>query len=301
MLGDIRVTRVEEDVRPGGEAHEFFAPYCREELEPYLHWLAPKYFSLELNKPISSVHTWVIRTPSQVILLDTCTGNHKDRPGYPRFHMLNTPYLDRLRVAGVTPEEVDIVFCSHLHADHVGWNTQLLDGRWVPTFPNAKYLMSRKDYEYSVQIAHDETAMQSRRNTYFDSVLPVVEAGQAIFVDGHEELDHGLVLRPAPGHTPGQTRLDLTSGSRMACFCGDVLHNPLQVPLWQWSTSACADPVESARSRRAVLEHCVETGAMLMPAHFAHPYSAYIQAAGDSFGILWPNRPGALRGDSTPA
>ena len=86
----------------------------------------------------------------------------------------------------------------------------------------------------------------------------------------------------------------------MACSCGDVLHNPLQVPLWHWSTSACADPAEAALSRRDILEHCVETGAMLMPAHFAHPYSAYIQSVGDTFGILWPNRPGALRSESTP-
>lgn len=293
LIGDVRVTRVEEEVRPSFQPRDWFLDYNQDELAAHLDWLAPNFFSTESGRVISSVHTWVLRTPARTILVDTCTGNHKDRPDWPLFHMLDTPYLERLRAAGVAPEEVDLVLCTHLHVDHVGWNTRLEDGRWVPTFPNANYLVSRKDYEHYARLAADPDTKALTRNTFNDSVLPIVEAGLAMFIDGNEELAEGLQLRPATGHTPGQVRLDLTSGGRMASFCGDVLHHPLQVPLWHWRSAVCSDPDRARETRREVLTHCAETGALLLPAHFAAPYGGYVARRNGSFAITWPDTPGA--------
>jgi glyoxylase-like metal-dependent hydrolase (beta-lactamase superfamily II) len=299
MIGDIRVTRVEEMVRPVARPQDWYKDYNEEELAPHLPWLAPTYYSNELGRLISSIHTWVLRTSKQTILIDTCTGNHKDRPGWPGFHMLETPYLDRLRAAGVAPEEVDVVLCTHLHVDHVGWNTRLENGQWVPTFPNAKYLMSRADHAYYATAAANPDTKALTRNTYNDSVLPVVEAALAVFVEGNEEIDTGLTMTPAAGHTPGQVRLNLDSAGRLACFCGDVLHHPLQVPLWHWRTNVCVDPDKARDTRRDVLAHCAESGALLLPAHFADPHGGYVTERAGRFELHWPHTPGARRQDST--
>ena len=112
------------------------------------HWLAPSYYQPESGRLIASIHSWLLRTGKHTILVDACSGNHKPRPGMPRFDMLNSKYLERLREAGVEPEEIDFVMCTHLHVDHVGWNTRLENGKWVPTFPNAKYVMSRTDHDF---------------------------------------------------------------------------------------------------------------------------------------------------------
>lgn len=285
MIGDVRVTRIEEMVGPIVSPREWFIDFDERELAPHLPWLAPRYYEPASGRMISSIHSWVLRTRGRVILIDTCTGNHKPRPGWDAFHMLNTPYLERLRAAGIAPEEVDVVLCTHLHVDHVGWNTRLDNGRWVPTFPNAKYLMSRADHGYFAEAARDPATVEINRNTYNDSVLPVVEAALAVMVDGTEELDVGLQLAPAPGHTPGQVRLDLSSGGQRAMFCGDVLHHPLQAPLWRWRTRVCSDPDLARETRRDVLAHCAEHNVLLLPAHFPEPHGAYVKARGDEFEI----------------
>ena len=287
MIGDIRLTRVEEMCKPLHHPKDRYIDYDAEELAPHLDWLAPTFHDRSNGFNVISVHSWVLRLNGRTILVDTCTGNHKDRPGWQAFHKLDTPYLDRLRAAGVEPEEVDVVLCTHLHIDHIGWNTRLENGRWVPTFPNAKYVMSRTDLEFFETAARSgsELVPEAARFGYFDSVLPVVESGQVLLVEGSEELDHGLTLSPAPGHSPGQIRLDVQSNGQRACLCGDVMHHPLQVPLWRWRTFVCVDPVKAVETRREVLEHCVERDAMLLPAHFAAPYGGHITAKGDDFAI----------------
>ncbi len=142
-IGETSVTRVYESAGPGFPAQHLLPDWDPKVLEEHGTWLSPNYYEAATGKFISSIHSWVIRTKHHTILVDTCCGNGKDRPGFERFHMLNTPYLDRPAAAGVKPEEVDYVLCTHLHVDHVGWNTKLLDGRWVPTFPNAKYVFSK--------------------------------------------------------------------------------------------------------------------------------------------------------------
>src|SRR5262249_44915004 len=155
------------------------------------------------------------------ILLDTCGGNHKTRPWSPRFHMRDTPYMSRLAEAGVSPDEIDIVMCTHLHADHVGWNTVQRNGRWVPTFPNAKYLFARKELAGLNASGNTGAAREPRSIMYDDSVLPVVEAGQAVLVDDGYAIDDAMTVRAAPGHTPGHVSVMLHDGDKRAVFCGD--------------------------------------------------------------------------------
>jgi glyoxylase-like metal-dependent hydrolase (beta-lactamase superfamily II) len=287
MIGNVRVTRIEELLGPGFPAPAFFPDYNAEEFERQLGWLAPRYYEKESGRLVSSIHSWLVRTPHQVILIDACSGNDKERPGMPRFDRLDTPYLDRLRAAGVAPEEVDLVLCTHLHVDHVGWNTRLENGRWVPTFPRAKYLMSRIEHQFWSDAAAAPDADLLVRNVYSDSVLPVVESGKSVMIDGAHDLDNGLVIQPAPGHTPGQYRVDLASGGRAAIFSGDALHNPVQVPLWRWNSCFCEDREQARATRHELLSQCAERRALLLPAHFAEPYAGYVTARGDGFELAF--------------
>ena len=302
QIGDVRVTRVEEQMGPGFPAKDFFPEFEAETFAAEQGWLAPSYYQPESGRLIASIHSWLVRTGKYTILIDSCSGNHKPRPGMPRFDMLNTKYLDRLREAGVEPEEIDFVMCTHLHVDHVGWNTKLENGKWVPTFPKAKYVMSRTDHDHWAAVAKRPDSVPYEVNTYNDSVLPIVEAKMAEFVAGGEHAMCGcLRIKPAPGHTPGQIRFDLDSRGKRAIFPGDALHNPVQVPLWKWNSRFCDDrdqardgrrrgvvPGDQARqTRNTLLGDCVEQGALLMPAHFAPPHAAYVKARGERFELDW--------------
>jgi len=187
----------------------------------------------------------------------------------------------------VQPEEIDFVMCTHLHVDHVGWNTRLENGKWVPTFPNARYVMSRTDHDHWSALAKKPDTEAYQVNTYNDSVLPVVEARKAEFVSGEHAMCGCFKLKPTPGHTPGQMRVDLESKGKRAIFAGDALHNPVQVPLWKWNSVFCEDRDRARQSRNTLLGDCVEQGALLMPAHFAPPHAAYVKAKGDRFELDW--------------
>ena len=284
-LGPASVTRIEEQLGFGSfPPQQYFSGFEREVLERHLGWLVPDHYAAAQDALITSVHSWLIRTPRHTILLDSCAGNHKDRPWWPRFHQLDTPFLERLRAAGARPEDIDIVLCTHLHADHIGWNTVLRDGRWLPTFPNAKYLFSRMENDFwdprvNVQLAEDPP----RRIAYRDSVLPVIEAGQAQLVEGSHEIDDMLLVEPAPGHTPGHVLLKLRAGAASGVFCGDVLHHPLQIYAPHWNSQFCLLPDQARATRRRVLEHCAEHGALLFPTHFGAPHVAAIASAAGGF------------------
>ena len=217
-IGAVSVTRVEEQLGFASfPPEQFLAGFERELVDRHLSWLVPHHYSPEHDRLITSIHSWLIRTERHTILLDCCGGNHKERPGYPRYHQRDFPFLARLREAGAAPEDIDIVLCTHLHADHVGWNTMLRDGRWVPTFPNARYLFSRVESEHQDprrNPAADADPLRGR--AYRDSVLPVIEAGQATLLDGTHAIEDALLVEPAPGHTPGHVLLKL-DGSGRAC------------------------------------------------------------------------------------
>ena len=244
---------------------EMYPDATREAVERHRGWLEPDSLDPESGALVMAFQSYLLRTDRLTILIDTCVGNDKNRPLRPNWHRRNWPWMDNLRACGVTPEEIDVVLCTHLHTDHVGWNTRLKDGRWTPTFPNARYLFHEKEYAYWQREYRDQEWL---RDAFEDSVLPVVEAGRAVMVAGDHEIDHGLFLEPAPGHTPGAVCLHLKDGGQHAVFCGDLMHHPLQVPEAQWSSIFCTDPDLSRRTRMAFVDRFAETDSMVLPAHF---------------------------------
>lgn len=282
-IGDVRITRIEELGGPFFVAKEFFPEYDEAVFKEHERWLVPNWYNPELGRIILAIHCWVVRTGKHTILIDTCTGNDKDRAALPPLHNLQTPWLSRLAEAGVQPEDVDFVMCTHLHYDHVGWNTRLVNGKWVPTFPNAKYLIPRGEDTFWAEAIKSLPEGDLMRNTYNDSVLPVIEAKQAVLVDGEAEILPGFKLHPTPGHSPGQVRVDLSSKDELGIFSGDVMHTPLQVLLPHWNSMFCMDREAAARSRLELLRAAVERDALVLPAHFAPPHALRIKAQGDGF------------------
>lgn len=281
-IGTATVDRVDEMAGPSFRLTTIFPDFDPTVLDRHGHWLVPHYVNAERMTVLMSLHTWIIRTGGRTILIDTCIGNHKDRMPAERWHQQDNPYLQRLAAAGVSPEEVDFVLCTHLHVDHIGWNTRLEDGRWVPTFPNARYLFSRTEYEHFLASSEGMDRM-----AFDDAIVPVVAAGQAEMTDGAHGIDGGLLIEPAPGHTPGHVTLKLESGRDAAIFTGDILHHPLQVYYPGWNSRFCALPEEARRSRRGVLDYCVDRGALLMPAHFGPPHCGHVRRDGDAYALDW--------------
>jgi len=283
-IGSVTVTRIEEQLGVTQVAPEqYLRGFERELLQRHVGWLAPSHYDPARDRFVTSIHSWLIRTNGLTVLLDCCGGNHKDRPWTPRFHQLNTPFLQRLHAAGAAPEDIDIVLCTHLHADHVGWNTMLRDGRWVPTFPKARYLFSRIDAAYWDERQNPAMAQDRRRVVYNDSVLPVVEAGQAVLIDDGHSITDRLSVEAAPGHSPGHVVMRLNGQAERAVFCGDVIHHALQVYAPHWHHMADEWPEEAVKSRRRLLETCAEEGAVLFPTHFGAPHVAAIAHAAGGF------------------
>jgi glyoxylase-like metal-dependent hydrolase (beta-lactamase superfamily II) len=281
-VGQFEISRVIESEGLFLKVKTFIPDATAEAIEANREWLMPRFIDPESGKIILSIQSYLLRTPHHTILVDTCVGNDKPRPYQPAFDHLNLPYLSDLAAAGVRPEEIDFVLCTHLHIDHVGWNTRLVDGRWVPTFPNAKYIFARKEYEFWEQ-RHLDGTEGPVPNVYDDSVLPVMEAGQAVLVDMDHQIDDGMWLEPAPGHTIGSVVLNLHSGGAKAVLTGDVMHHPVQMVCPEWSSLACEDRAMSATTRRALLERYADTDTWIAPAHFASPSVGRIVSRGNGF------------------
>jgi len=281
-IGDIAITRVEEFVDPGVPV-SFLLPDLPEDVIPAnLDWLAPRFLDPATMGVDIAMQSWLIRTRHHTILVDTCGGNHKPREHFPVFHQRQSgAYLDNLRAAGVSPEDIDYVFCTHLHIDHVGWNTRLDNGVWVPTFPNARYLWSQADYDHARPAP--DGAVGGEDAIFCDSVLPVVEAGLAQMVGPSFHLDDQIAIEAAPGHTPGHSLLRARSGAHTGLFTGDALHHPLQIVASDCNSFACADANQARATRRRILGECAEHGHLLVPAHFAAPHVGRITRAGDAF------------------
>jgi glyoxylase-like metal-dependent hydrolase (beta-lactamase superfamily II) len=282
LIGELRVARVVENEGPFA-AVDFLLPDFRPGMLREHPWLSPAYVDGE-NRVMMSFHSYVLRTPRAVIFVDGCVGNGKERPARPMWHRQEKPFLERLAQAGVQPEEVDFVFCTHLHADHVGWNTRLRDGRWVPTFPNARYIFARREYEHWEALVRAGEA--PNHGSFTDSVLPVMEAKQAVLVASDHEIENGVHLEAAYGHTPGTCVLHAKSGGRHGIFTGDVMHTPVQLADPSLSSRFCSDPAQSAATRRALCERYADTDCVIFTGHFPAPSAARIRRLNNSFGLL---------------
>jgi glyoxylase-like metal-dependent hydrolase (beta-lactamase superfamily II) len=282
-VGKSTITRVEETYGATFRPGDIFPEWTDATLAEHGHWLAPNHYDAASALLKISVHSWLLQVGRQKILIDACCGNHKSKPARPFWHMLNLPYLERLAAAGARPHEIDLVMCTHLHHDHVGWNTQLRDGRWVPTFPNARYVFSKPDFEYFRRLDADPALGPAESGTFRECVLPIVEAGRADLVTGPHRLNEHLEILPAPGHSAGHVVFKLDSGGARAVFIGDVFHHLLQVHYPHWNFPKNSDADQARTSRRMVLELCASTGALVLPCHVGAPFAGHIDAAGAGF------------------
>lgn len=284
-IGNLEVIRVEDFTDHGVPLSLLFPEVTEEMIGRHRNWLAPNFLNPEDNTISVPIQSWLIRTRHHTILVDSCVGHQKKRH-FPPFNMRDSSYLENLRAVGSHPEEIDYVFCTHLHSDHVGWNTRIDNGRWVPTFPNAKYLFSRKDYDAFDPRRQDWPHYGGTdEDTFLDSVLPVVEAGQVEFVDGVRQVGDGLTIIPAPGHSPGHTALRVEDAGDSGLFTGDSMHHPIQLAEPRLNSFSCWDPELARSTRRGLLEECCEQHRLLVPGHFAHPHRGRVSVKGEAFAF----------------
>ena len=276
QLGDIRIDRIVESESPLFEPTFLLPDATPEAIDPDRDWLEPRFIDPASKKLIMSFHSYLIRTPRKTILVDACVGNDKNRPHRNFWHKQNRPYLKDMAALGVHPEQVDCVMCTHLHIDHVGWNTRLVDGRWVPTFPNAKYLFARKEYEFWDALHKTNPEEPVNHGSFEDSVLPVMEAGRAVLVDDDHEIDTGMQLEAAHGHTAGNVVVNIKSKESRAVLCGDTLQHAVQVAHPGWSSRFCHDPVQSAETRTKLVDGIADTDTLLLAAHFPSPVAGTV-------------------------
>jgi glyoxylase-like metal-dependent hydrolase (beta-lactamase superfamily II) len=272
-IGRVRIAAAVE--RAGPTPPAWLLPEATPQaLEHHREWLAPHFLDAK-GRFLMSIHTFVLRTPELTLLVDTCVGNDKDRGGRAPFHMMRTGFLDDLRAAGVTPESVDVVICTHLHVDHVGWNTRLEDGRWVPTFPRARHLFARAEWEHwSTENSEDTKRIMA------DSVQPVLDAGLADLVDMDHRISDEIWLEPTPGHTPGHVSVRLSSGGADAVITGDLMHHPVQVGEPEWGSNFDSDVAAARVTRRQFCERYADRPVAVLGTHFHHPTAGHIVRRG---------------------
>jgi glyoxylase-like metal-dependent hydrolase (beta-lactamase superfamily II) len=266
-LGQIVIQRIVESICVGFDALSFFPETTSEDWARHRTWLEPWALDPVSGKLVLTIQAFLVRTRHHTILIDTCVGDHKARPLRPFWHMqkLDT-FLPRLAAAGVTPEDVNYVMCTHLHTDHVGWNTRLRDGRWVPTFRNAKYIFAEVEWQ-----SFNELHRKHPQPQLVDSVFPVMEAGQAQLVAGDFALDDEVWLEPTPGHTSGHVCVHLASRGAHAVITGDCIHSPVQCVEPEWVMRADVDRALASATRRRFLERCCDSGVLVCATHFPEP------------------------------
>ena len=285
-LGDVEVTRVEEMHGPIGMTPEVFFPGSpKQDWDAHRSVLVPDFLDGETGICAVAVQTWVLRSEGRTILIDTGVGNHKERPYVPAWGHLELDFLGNLRRAGVDPDDVDIVVNTHLHVDHVGWNTRLEGQSWVPTFRNATYLMPKADFAYWNPADNPGIAGSANQNAYEDSIAPVHAAGQVQLWESTHRIDANLRLEAAPGHTPGSSIVKLASGSERALFAGDLMHSPFQVMQPDHSSCFCEDAETANKTRHEFLGWAADSNALVLPAHFAGHGALEVERRGSSFGI----------------
>ena len=293
-IGDITITRLVESAGTGpmGGPDSFLAEAYPDVLKQ-IDWLIPD-FVTEVGHARFSLHALLVQTPNYRLIVDTCVGNDKDRV-MPYFNRLSTSFLQDLEAFGWSRDSVDGVLCTHLHVDHVGWNTMLVDGQWVPTFPKAQYFMARSEYVYWERevagMAPDEVgvrAIMDTRATFTDSVQPVIDAGLEVLVDCDAQIVPGIRLIPTPGHSPGHVSVVIESLGERAIITGDMMHHPCQVARPEWAAAFDSDSQESTATRRAFFREYADTPTLVIGTHFGGPTAGYLKQVDGEYQFRAP-------------
>ena len=281
QIGDYGIARVAELEFPAFQALEFF-PAATPDMVEQAKRALPGRISAD-GKIVMSFHSFVLKTGRHTIVIDTCC--NKSRPGREHFDEHKTDYMAGLAAAGVKPEEVTHVMCTHLHWDHVGWNTRLVNGQWVPTFPNAQYVMAKREYDHWDAVYAKEKGGNTNPHAmgFEDSVLPIMRAEKAILVHDDYELDNGISLEPCHGHSPGHVVVNVASNDKRGVLIGDVIHHPIQLLFPDLSTRADYDQDAARKSRRALIDKHAGSGTLVMPHHFSTPTCGTIEPEGNAF------------------
>lgn len=275
-VGKVKITKVIELETIGST--RFILPQASYEEIQKLPWLIP-HFATEEGRLKMTIHSLVVETPSRRIVVDTGLGNDKQGRGVPTWNNRNGPFLETLSQAGFPPDSIDTVMCTHLHVDHVGWNTRLVDGQWVPTFDKARYVFGRAEYEYW----RDHSGRPDQAAVFNDSVKPIVDAGKADLVASDARLTEEITLIPTPGHSPGHVSLHIVSDGEEALLSGDVAHHPCQMAHLDWSSTADSDPVQSAATRRQLFSRFADRPIPVIGGHFD---AGQIRREGDAFKFV---------------
>lgn len=299
-VGDTRIVKVHEMDLNGFTAQQLLPGFDPAMLVDHPGWIDPATYNAETGKVQMGVHTWVVRHAGQVILIDTGAGNDKDRPTMPVLDHLHTAYLSRLAEAGVQPEDVDYVLLTHLHADHVGWNTRWNGGQWVPTFPNATLICSDLEWRYGAALDSGDAAaiaeIQAEAGlgppvrtpvpgVFRDSLAPLEAAEQLrrIRVDGSEILP-GIRFLPAAGHSIDHAAIALESQGKHAVFGGDLLHHLFELHDTSLTSMFCEFPDAARASRQNIVQHVLDTDALYFSSHFPSTSAGKITPSGENFG-----------------
>lgn len=273
-VGDVHITRIQELELPG---LKWLLPDATPENLKSIDWIGP--FVSANGQGLASVHALLIETPDQNLIVDTCIGNDKQRP-IPAWSGLQTSFLEDLTAAGPGADGVDAVICTHLHIDHVGWNTRLVDGRWVPTFENARYLLGRVEWEHWNR---DGDELQQRILT--DSVRPVFDAELVDLVESDHKIGDEVWLEPTPGHTPGHVSVRISSRGEQAVITGDLMHHPCQAAHPEWCANVDSDRSQALETRRAFLARYADTPTLVIGTHFAGPTAGRLVRDGDAYRL----------------
>lgn len=286
-VGGVAITRIEEMNGPGMKPQQLLRDFDPAMLTAFPEAMTPDLYHAGSGRLISSIHSWLLEIGGRTVLVDTASGNGKERTGqFSRFHHLDLPWLENLAAAGFRPEDIDIVFCTHLHVDHVGWNTRLEAGRWVPTFPDAEYVFGRGEYEHWT-IGEGAARLPDNRQVIEDSIAPLIGRARIRMVEDGDAVLPGLIARLAPGHTAHQLILEHdpegdSPGGGFAC-AADVFHHPLQVCRPDMSSVFAEDPDIAAATRRQLFARWADRGTLVLPSHPGAPFAGYIKREGNDF------------------
>ncbi|MBH9664694.1 MBL fold metallo-hydrolase [Burkholderia multivorans] len=282
-IGAVKVTVIAESVAPLLRWQELYPDATEQSVSASVFSTDRKLYDVGSGRLVIAIQGFLIESDGTTLMVDTCVGDCKARARV-EFNEARFGWLSRLQAAGIRVEDVDRVLSTHLHVDHVGCNTYYADGRWRPTFPNARYLFVNEEFEFwSSELARSPL---ERTGDYIgDSVLPLFDAGLADMVDSRHVIDSSIRLIPLPGHTPGHVGVCIESNRERAIISGDLFHTALQFENPDWSTRFCVDPEQSRQSRRAFFEAHADTDTLILPAHFPYPCAGFICREGRGYAF----------------